>query len=224
MRVALLSDFHVHGEESMAFAKKAIQLAVESKPEAIILAGDFLNNGAAFALPLVTKALSPLANATCPVLAILGNHDGEVPQNEIGRLLERSGVQLLLDEGTQIGEVTFLGFRDAIADRPNFRRFRRASPLPSTVVLLHEPDYVAEIPEWASIQLSGHSHGGQICLPFEVPVHCPAGGENYVAGFYPQAPVPIFVSKGVGTTGVDLRINCPPEINLLTLSGAATVV
>jgi predicted MPP superfamily phosphohydrolase len=84
--------------------------------------------------------------------------------------------------------------------------------------MLHEPDYVDDVtPAECSLQVSGHSHGGQMCLPFGRPLSLPRGARKYFGGFYPDAKVPLYVSRGVGTIGVDLRFFCPPEVTVLTL-------
>jgi hypothetical protein len=91
---------------------------------------------------------------------------------------------------------------------------------PSLIALMHEPDFVSILPKKVCLQLSGHSHGGQMCLPMGVPIHLPRGGRLYVQGFYPHAPVPLYVTRGIGTTGLDFRTFCPPEVSILTLRGA----
>ncbi len=90
----------------------------------------------------------------------------------------------------------------------------------SLLVLFHEPDYVKITPTNVSLQLSGHSHGGQICLPGGRPLHTPYGANTYYAGYYANAPVPLFVTRGVGTIGPKLRLFCPPEVTILTLRTA----
>ena len=89
----------------------------------------------------------------------------------------------------------------------------------SLLALFHEPDFVSEVPKHVSLQVSGHSHGGQICLPGGYAVHTPFGAKKYKSGYYPDARVPLYVTRGVGTTGPDYRLFCRPEVTILTLRG-----
>jgi predicted MPP superfamily phosphohydrolase len=69
----------------------------------------------------------------------------------------------------------------------------------------------------SSLVVSGHSHGGQVCLPFGIALYTPYGARKYIAGYYAEARTPLFVSRGVGVNR-GIRYNCPPEVNILTLN------
>jgi len=88
----------------------------------------------------------------------------------------------------------------------------------ATILLAHEPDYadyVARHP--VDLQLSGHSHGGQVRLPFLPPLYLPSLARKYVSGLYQVGALTLYTNPGLGTVGVPIRWNCPPEITLLTL-------
>jgi uncharacterized protein len=96
----------------------------------------------------------------------------------------------------------------------------------ATILLAHEPDYADHVVRRAvdhpvDLQLSGHSHGGQVRLPFTPPFYLPAMGRRYYAGQYQVGPLTVYTNVGLGTMGVPIRLNCPPEITLLTLRSAA---
>jgi predicted MPP superfamily phosphohydrolase len=120
----------------------------------------------------------------------------------------------------EVNGVTIAGIDDAIANRQRYDFLTGGNHSKSLVALFHEPDFVDEVPKHISLQLSGHSHGGQICLPGGFSVHSPFGARKYVAGFYPNARVPLYVTRGIGTTGPDLRTFCRPEVSILTLESA----
>ena len=132
----------------------------------------------------------------------------------------KSPIKMLRNSPFEVSDVTIAGIDDAIENkhRPGF-----VTDLanPSLIVLLHEPDFVDSVPTNASLQISGHSHGGQICWPGGTPLHLPTGAKHYVCGFYPDAPVPLYVTRGVGTVGPQMRTFCPPEVSILTLRSAA---
>lgn len=79
---------------------------------------------------------------------------------------------------------------------------------------------VDQLPIEASLMLSGHSHGGQFISPWGWAPMKTRGGKKYVRGFYPDAPTPIYVSRGLGTTGPPSRLFCPPEVTILTLTSS----
>ena len=86
------------------------------------------------------------------------------------------------------------------------------------IALWHEPDVVDHLPKGAALMLSGHSHGGQFTFPGGyTPMHT-LNGRKYVRGFFPHAPTPLYVSRGIGTTGPPSRLNCAPEVSLLELT------
>jgi predicted MPP superfamily phosphohydrolase len=85
------------------------------------------------------------------------------------------------------------------------------------IALWHEPDLVWMLPKGCSLQLSGHYHGGQFKIPPGYPPMTTRNGQIYIDGFYPEAETPIFVTRGVGTTFLPSRFQCPPEVAVLTL-------
>ncbi|MCO5296300.1 MAG: metallophosphoesterase [Fimbriimonadaceae bacterium] len=221
-RVVLLSDTHVNSDTAMRRGRRAAEIAVEEKPDLIVFAGDAINTSQAYGLEHIARSFEPLREAKCPCVGVLGNHDYWVQQPaKVVEAVRNSPVRLLQNEIFECDGVTVAGVDDALVGRmrPAFLRERPRSK--STLVLLHEPDFVRELPLDASLQLSGHSHGGQMCLPMGVAVHTPVGARDYIAGFYPSAPVPLYVSRGVGTIGPDLRTFCPPEVSVLTLRSAS---
>jgi predicted MPP superfamily phosphohydrolase len=95
----------------------------------------------------------------------------------------------------------------------------------ATVLLAHEPDYADVVREYSvDLQLSGHSHGGQIRVPFVGSLLLPALGRKYPIGLRKLGPLTLYTNRGLGTVLLPVRIDCPPEVTLLTLrSGAPTV-
>ncbi|HKR26258.1 MAG TPA: hypothetical protein VJS11_02350, partial [Acidobacteriaceae bacterium] len=86
------------------------------------------------------------------------------------------------------------------------------------IVLAHEPDILPEIAKYRTdLMLSGHTHGGQVRLPFWGAVVLPPLGKKYVEGLFRYGDTQLFVNRGIGTVGMPFRLNCPPEITVLTL-------
>jgi uncharacterized protein len=88
----------------------------------------------------------------------------------------------------------------------------------AVVLLAHEPDYADYVQRYAvDLQLSGHSHGGQVRLPFVPPLFLPALAKKYIWGLYKVGGLTLYTNPGLGTVNIPARLNCPPEITLLTV-------
>lgn len=222
-QIAIMSDLHLHSETSLRFATRVAHHAMEAKPNAILLPGDLLDNSLAFRPDLLVQMLKVFESAPCPVIASRGNHDfPKVASTVFEDAFNGLKARLLINEMTEVDGVAIAGLDSATVGihRPDILK---ASNLPTSVIcLLHEPDFVSDLPSSVSLQVSGHSHGGQVCLPFGIPVSTPVGARKYVAGYYEDARVPLYVSRGVGTVGLRFRTFCPPELSLLTLVGKSS--
>jgi uncharacterized protein len=221
-RIAVLGDTHANQPLQMDRARRAARMAMAEKPDVIVMVGDFVDTSRFYALDHIRWAFEDLADATCPCLAVLGNHDYWVEHPErVIAAIDETPLTLLRNETFDVGGVSIAGVDDALNNRHDLTFFPPDKVSKSTIALLHEPDFVDEMPEHVSLQISGHSHGGQLCLPFGVPLHLPRGARRYYRGFYPDAPAPLYVTRGIGTIGVDWRTFAAPEVSLLTLRSAA---
>lgn len=219
LRVGLLADLHVNGPRSMRLARRAASLLMAEEPDALLIAGDLLGFWSERSLELLACALEPLSRADIPMFAVPGNHDywlGDPAWLE--PLLADLGVSLLRNRS-----VAALGVRWVGVDSFNERRhdlqaaFSADDGTLPRVALWHEPDCVGLLPEGVALMVSGHTHGGQFITPWGwAPVRT-RNGRRYVRGFFPTAPTPLYVSRGVGTTGPPSRLFCPPEATVLTL-------
>ncbi|HEY7055090.1 MAG TPA: hypothetical protein VH439_04155, partial [Gemmatimonadales bacterium] len=161
------------------------------------------------------EALAPLT-APLGVIAILGNHDDD---RDMPAALAAKGFTVLRDARTRLtvrGEpLDLVGIRYWTYRLPEIARLLRGS-VPHAILLAHTPKRLLEAQQLAvSAVLSGHTHGGQIVLPW---IGAVAAREfPVIAGFAQREGTSIFVSRGVGTVYVPVRINCPPEVAVLTL-------
>lgn len=223
-RIGLMTDLHIDSESKYRRAIEAWNMAVRERPDVIVLGGDYVSEPTATAHALTTKALAHFSRDSIPTYGILGNHDywagssGEsIPM--LQNSLESAHSTLLRNEIVDIGGVTICGIDDGLVNRDR-HDVLGPSHDKNVVCVFHEPDFVDRIDPRASVMLAGHSHGGQVCLPFGKPLHTPRGARTYIAGWYDLDPVPLFVSRGVGTIGPDRRLFCPPEVTILTLQSA----
>jgi hypothetical protein len=224
LKVALITDMHISWARQLQRARRAIQMAIEEKPDVIIFAGDLIEyNDDEPLFQNLRKALEDLQGTTIPCFATLGNHEYALskPKLQIFKdLLKASPVKLLVDEVLDFQGISLIGIQGPYKGYSYYGFIKPEVLSKSSIAIVHEPDYCHLMKDRASIQLSGHSHGGQICLPLGIPLLRNKGALKYNAGFYPSAPVPLYVSRGVGTTEIDLRLFCPPEVSILTIRGA----
>jgi len=220
-KVAHLADLHVDSATEAEHTANAFRLAMAENPDLIVIPGDFITLGQKPSRTLIHRGLEPLRDAKCPVLGTLGNHDYDTRSvTKMPEILRNSPVRLLRNESVEVSGITVAGVDDAIAGRHDLRFLEGNSFSKSTLALFHEPDYVDLMPTFVSLQLSGHSHGRQICLPGGIPVHTPRGANKYVVGYYPDTRIPLYVTRGIGTSGPRWRLFCRPEITILTLNAA----
>lgn len=227
--VAVLADFHHGPYVSIGFIREAVRLANALAPDAVALVGDFAHKGTHTAeqLPPCLEALERL-RAPLGVYAAPGNHDMQhagrvyrdgIAATSLGDLTNRS-VRL-----TRAGAHLWLaGVDDLWWGEPDLGAALRDVPEGAAVVLLsHNPDFAEEHPDGrVGLVLSGHTHGGQMVVPLLGGLWLPSRyGDKYRSGLVEGPASQVFVTCGVGTAGLPFRINCPPEINLLTLVAPA---
>ncbi|MFN3683816.1 MAG: metallophosphoesterase [Fimbriimonadaceae bacterium] len=215
--VALLADFHAIDEARVRRAISALRLAAESRPDLLVIAGDFTSRATPWALELLRRSLEGLPRGV-PCVGVMGNHDyASGDPRAVAETVAAAGVLLLRNEVAEIGPVAVAGVDDMLYGRGDWACAAAYSGSRPLLAVVHEPDAVVGAPTNVALQLSGHSHGGQICLPFGHPLRLPPGARRFWRGFHPEATRPLYVTRGVGTTGLDLRLWCPPEVSILTL-------
>jgi predicted MPP superfamily phosphohydrolase len=227
--VALLSDFHYDPHYSVHPIHTAIGMVNDLHPDLIVLAGDFVS------LPFfgdeqqAARTAEPCAEllrqmkVTHGLWAVMGNHDYYTNPRIVTAALEAAGIHVLANASSPIetGGARFwlAGVNDVQSRTANLDETLHQVPKDeATILLAHEPDYADHAARFpVDLQLSGHSHGGQIRLPFVGPLYLPELARKYVLGLYHIGNLSLYTNPGLGTVGLPVRLNCPPEITLLTL-------
>lgn len=223
-RVALLTDLHMDSKSKADRGIRAAEIALAEKPDVFLLGGDLASTSRSDSVKECHRALRAILDLGVPTYAVFGNHEYWVKDvrgltSGLRKCLASKRSRVLRNETVEVQGVTIAGVDDGIAGRDE-HQFLSKRMDKNVLTLFHEPDFVDRIDKRSSVMLAGHSHGGQVCLPFGVPVHTPRGARKYIKGFFPHAPVPLYVSRGVGTVGPGVRVFCPPEISILTLNSA----
>jgi hypothetical protein len=218
LRIGLITDLHRSLFVSHDDVARAVAALMAETPDLIVLGGDYVTWGDRGYVGPSAEALRPLA-APNGVFGILGNHDDD---HDMPAALARNGVQMLKDARTRLTvrneTIDLVGIRYWTRRRSDIGALvRDAAPL--TILLAHDPRRLAEAAALhVPLVLSGHTHGGQVVLPLLGAVA--AQKFPVVAGIGRRDRTTLFVSRGVGTIYVPVRINCPPEVALLTLQPA----
>jgi predicted MPP superfamily phosphohydrolase len=218
LRVGFLTDLHRSSSVPAELIRAAVQMLMQEKPDLIVLGGDYVTHGERRFVPLVAEDLAP-ASAPHGVFAVLGNHDDD---RDMPTALTSRGIEVLRDARTRLtirGEtLDIIGIRYWTRKLSDLTRLARGAA-PATMFVAHTPSRLTEAAQLGlPMMLSGHTHGGQVVLPGLGAVaarHFPI-----IAGHGSLENTSAFVSRGVGTVYVPIRLNCPPEVVLLTLRPA----
>ncbi|MGA2047619.1 MAG: metallophosphoesterase [Terracidiphilus sp.] len=234
VRVAQLSDIHLDEFTEPAFLRHVVDRVNRLQPDMVLLTGDYVSDGVGskkFAVGAAWQCANILTKLECgKVYAVLGNHDLGVGADEVTAALVANGIPVLTNKYLPIeragGRIWLAGLDDPLKGSPEPEQAVPAAirniPHEPVVLMCHAPDYVDFLLKQpaggtVALMLSGHTHGGQVRLPFMGATQLPEMGRKYVEGWFRIGALQLYVNRGIGTIGVPFRFNCPPEITLFTL-------
>lgn len=223
-----LSDLHLGPvpslDTSLQMVQAAIRTAIELQPGLIAVTGDFVRR-TGWEESLL-EALRPLS-APLGVFGVRGNHDWYRGVEHVTALAAAAGLRMLVNESAVVqrdGESLFIaGVDDLYGQHQDLGRALAEVPRGAAVILLaHEPDFAdtAALDDRIVLQLSGHSHGGQVRVPLLEATWLPRYGQKYPAGRYQIGGLQLYTNRGIGVVGPAIRFNCRPEVTLFTLRSA----
>jgi Predicted phosphohydrolases len=220
LRIAAISDVHFDPLFETGYLRHIFALIDAAEPDLVCHLGDYVTRS--------TKrfdefaALAARVQARLGSFAVLGNHDQWSDDRVIVSALESAGVRVLRNESVPIPGVSgwqLAGLESYWGGRPNPAAAMPAEADVRFILLVHEPDPFDIIRDpRARLQISGHTHGGQIRAPFFGALRLPSWGRNYDAGLFRDGDRHLYVTRGVGTVSIPMRFHCPPEITLFELS------
>lgn len=231
MRVAVLADLHVGSPFNHLDKLKRIITATHlAKPDVILLAGDYVIQGVVgghFTPP--EQIVAHLAQLSAPlgVFAVLGNHDWWLDAPRVQRAFATVGIPVLEDASTLIrtGACAFwlVGISDYWEGKHDaVKALAGVTDAAPILALTHNPDVFPELPSRLTLTIAGHTHGGQVYIPFiGRPIVPSKYGERFAIGHIVEDGRHMFVSPGLGTSILPVRFLVPPEISLLILRSQA---
>lgn len=235
LRIALLSDIHL-GNRAMSVARltSIVDQVNAARPDLVLIAGDFIagtkNDGAAERAAALSLPLSRL-RAPLGAVAVLGNHDYWTAPLAVTAALEKAGVTVLVNRAIGRGPVTILGVDDAFSGHDDLRRtLASAKGLGGVpIILTHSPDLLDRMGRGFPLVVTGHTHCGQVVLPWYGPIltHAPRDhwrrlyDPHYRCGLIRAGGRQVVVTGGLGSGTAPVRLGAPPDWWLLTVGGRA---
>jgi len=237
VKIAQLSDIHMDEFTEPFLLREAIDRINREHPDYIFLTGDYVT---ADVLPknLMIKAAGQcgrlLTGLECKQrYAVFGNHDVRAGELQVGDAMSEANLVFLRNTHVPLertgGRVWLAGIDDPVNGMPDqgaaIPMSIRHIPNEPVILMCHAPDYIDRLRvhptgQAISLVLSGHTHGGQVRLPFAGPLFLPNWGRKYVEGLFKVGSMQLYVNRGIGTVGVPFRFDCRPEITIFTLRNA----
>ena len=226
LRIAHLSDLHTHGLGRLE--REVLALLSREQPDLIVVTGDTVVNGSLTGAGhpgndarLYQAAWQFLSRLRAPlgVYVVRGNWEvTRVLPNE-REFYEKAAVSLLINESVRVRDDVFLvGLDDPGWESPDVdAALGRVPPDAFSIVLLHSPAFFDRLAGRCDLVLAGHTHGGQLRVPFVRPLWLPPMSGRFAAGWYEARGSRMYVSRGIGTSGLPVRFLCRPEVAFITV-------
>ena len=225
LRLAVLTDLHVGSfRNGLDRLDDVVARTNEQQADVIVLLGDYIqgHTGARVPPEPIAERLSRL-HARYGVVSVLGNHDWWFDGWRVRAALERVGIRVLENDAVALGDGSdgfwLAGVGDLWTRPMDITAALSAVPAGAPVILLsHTPDVFPGVPARVALTLAGHTHGGQVALPWiGRPIVPSKFGQRYAYGLVVEDGRVLYVSPGIGTSIVPVRFGVPPEITIVTL-------
>lgn len=217
LKIVFASDFHIKPFETFRL-KRIIKAINKQNADIVLLGGDYVNGhtkGHSLTIDKIAKELSKI-HSKYGTYAIVGNHDGWQGKEECISELEKNNIKTLVNNNYCIDKFCIAGIDDAQTGNPDLNK--ALSNITKPVILLsHTPDIMPDVPYSVNLTLAGHLHGGQVRLHKALLVPS-IYGDKYANGFLNDKGKKIYTTKGLGTSILPIRFNCPPEIAVITFN------
>jgi uncharacterized protein len=215
LKIAQLSDLHTRGMGRNE--KRALQIVVREKPDLIVVTGDCLGNLAGNYRPC--EQFYRQLHAPLGVWVVRGNWENDRPVYHERAFYARAGVHLLVNQNASPRpDFVLIGLDDPSSGTPRLDRALAGVPTGAyKIALFHAPGYFDQIAGRVNLCLAGHTHGGQVRIPFVKPFWLPKDCGGFVAGWYEEGGTKMYVNRGLGMSDLPIRFLCPPEISFFTI-------
>ncbi|SHM88798.1 metallophosphoesterase [Gracilibacillus kekensis] len=225
-KILQFSDTHLGFNYTLQQLEDLVSKINQQNPDIVVFTGDLIDNPRTYKVTQKLVTILDQIQTKDGKYWIYGNHDhGGYGTDILRDIFNQGGFELLQNRHRQINKngdiINILGVDDVLLGKPDIKQaLQEVDQNFLTILLAHEPDFADVVKNYpVDIQLSGHSHGGQVQLPFIGYIYTPHLAEKYVEGFYSVGsfPLQLYVSRGIGTTRLPYRFFCKPEITVYHL-------
>lgn len=225
MKILQFSDLHLGYYFSLQHLSQIVSKINAEKPDIVLFTGDLIDDYQTYTEASFVASILKNIQAPFGKFSIYGNHDhGGYGTEYYDHIMRESGFELLQNSEKRIrlldnSEISIFGLDDMLLGKPKIAEtLQHAKQNIYTIVLVHEPDIAPQIATYPiNLQLSGHSHGGQVQIPFLGAIITPSLAKEYIEGFYSIQGLTLYVNRGIGRTRVPFRFMSKPEITLFIL-------
>lgn len=224
LKIVHFTDTHLGPDYTLQELEKLVSKINRNKPDLVVFTGDLMDHPGQYPYKdKIGEVLSQI-ESTYGKFAVWGNHDhGGAGVRYFEDIMEASEFTLLQNESTTIQTesgkyVNIMGIDDALLGQVDYAKtFQGVDSSHYGIILMHEPDLVIQADsKYYDLVLTGHSHGGQVQLPFVGPLYTPGLAEIYTHGLYELGDKKhLYVNGGIGTTKMEIRLFNPPQIAIL---------
>lgn len=230
MRIAVLADLHVGSPyKGLDSLRDLVRDVNRASPDLVLLPGDFVIQGVvggSFVAPEAAAEVLGRLRAPLGVFAVLGNHDWWLDADRVAGALSGHGITMMEDRSTRIGtsgcHVTLVGISDYWEGPHDIdQALAGVGDRDTVLAFTHNPDVFLELPPHIALTIAGHTHGGQVHIPFiGRPVVPSKYGDRFAIGHIVERGRHLYVSPGVGTSILPVRFLVPPEVTVLEVRHA----
>lgn len=214
IKIAHLTDIHTSGMGSRE--RKMLAIVQSERPDLVVITGDSINITSDY--PGFREVLEQL-HAPLGVWVVRGNHEDWWPVTNERQFYESAGAEVLVNSSAEVREgIWLIGFDDLYGGSPRVDESFDGVPASAyKIALFHSPAFLEEVAGRCDLAIAGHSHGGQVKVPLLGPLWTPPFVGEYVEGWFEKRGTRMYVSRGVGTSVIDVRFWCRPEIAFITV-------
>lgn len=220
-KYALIADLHLGIYNDETILERTVEKINNQNVDAVLIAGDFTYEAQFYDMNVLFSALSKLR---VPVYAVLGNHDCQQPgpdiRDELEKVLTKYGVKVITNKSIILNEINIVGLGSLWAEDNDMQLLDKYKKEDKVVVLTHNPDTTLDYSKkhFPDLTLVGHTHGGQIRIPYLYKKIIPVRGKVlWDQGLYNLTNNKVFVTSGIGEIGLPMRFLIPPTIDILEL-------
>lgn len=217
IKIVFIGDLHIQPDQSKRL-NKVVNLVNEQNPDIVLSVGDFVNGQTEKSTLPILDIVNQLKNIKTKygIYTVLGNHDWWFDGKKVADTCISNGIKVLANSNTKINvngkDIYIAGVEDLETGTPDIDKALEGTKNP-VILLTHSPDVFPNVPKNVNLTLAGHLHGGQVRLPLWGSIIIPSYyGDKYAYGLIEEKRKKMIVTMGIGTSTLNVRFNCVPEI------------